>query len=50
MRAWFLAVLLALAGGLIVTGVALLSEPAAFMVAGVLLVPWSVLVLAEGRS
>lgn len=47
MRAWALASLLAIAGALIVVGVTLLSVPAAWIVAGVLLAGLAVLMLAE---
>lgn len=47
MRTWALACLLAVAGLLVVVGTAFLSAPAAWIVAGVLLAAWSVLVFAE---
>lgn len=47
LRATLLALLLATAGGLIVTGVAMRSESAAFVVAGVLLAGFAFLTLAE---
>lgn len=47
MRAQALAVLLAVAAVLIVVGVAHLSPPVAWIVAGLLLAVWSVLMLAE---
>lgn len=47
MRAQVFAGSLALAAALVVTGVAELSRPAAFVVAGALLGLWSWLVLAE---
>lgn len=50
MRAQALAALLALAIALIVVGVALLSAPAAWITAGVLLAGWSVLMLTEVRG
>jgi hypothetical protein len=50
MRAWILAALLALAGALVVVGVALLSEPVAWIVGGLLLAGWSWLVLAEATA
>ena len=50
MRAQALAVLLALAAVLIVVGVARLSAAAAWIVAGLLLAVWSVLMLAEVRG
>lgn len=46
-RAAALAVLLVVAGALAVTGVAMLSEPAAWILAGLLLAGWAVLMLAE---
>ena len=50
MRTWALACLLAVAGMLVVVGVALLSVSAAWITAGVLLAAWSVLILAEVGS
>ena len=50
MRAQALAVLLALAAALIVVGVAHLSEAVAWIVAGLLLAVWSVLMFAEVRG
>ena len=47
MRERILAVLLALAAGLVVVGAALASEVAGFVVGGVLLAAWSWLVLGE---
>lgn len=47
MRAWILAALLALAGGLVVVGAALLSPAAAWIVGGLLLAGWSILTFAE---
>lgn len=47
MRAQALAVLLAVAFALVVVGVAHLSEAVAWIVAGLLLAVWSVLMLAE---
>lgn len=47
MRERILAVLLALAGGLVVVGVALVSPSAAFVAGGVLLAGWSWLLLGE---
>lgn len=46
-RAALLALLLALAGALAVIGVAMLSVPAAWILAGALLAGWAVLTLAE---
>lgn len=50
MRTWALACLLAVSGGLVVVGVALLSVAAAWIAAGVLLACWSVLLLTEVGS
>lgn len=47
MRARVLASLLAVAAALVVVGVSLLSEAAAWIVAGALLAAWSVLMFAE---
>lgn len=47
MRAAALASLLAVAAACVVVGVALLSVPAAWVVAGALLAGWSVLLFAE---
>lgn len=47
MRERILAVLLAVAGGLVVVGVALVSQAAAFVAGGVLLAAWSWLLLGE---
>lgn len=47
MRAWVLAVLLAVAAALVVIGVGLVSVPAAWVIAGLLLAGWAVLVFAE---
>lgn len=47
MRAAALASLLAVAASFVVVGVALLSVPAAWVVAGTLLAGWSVLLFAE---
>lgn len=47
MRAWALAVLLAVAAALVVTGVAMLNEPAGWIAAGVLLAGLSLLMLVE---
>lgn len=46
-RATLLAVLLTVAGGLIVAGVAMVNEPAAFITAGLLLAGLAFLTLAE---
>lgn len=46
-RAAALALLLALAGALAVVGVAMLSVPGAWILAGLLLAAWAVLTLAE---
>ena len=47
MHAWALACLLAVAGALVVVGVALIFPPAAWIVGGALLAGWSWLVFAE---
>lgn len=46
-RATALALLLAVAGALAVIGVAMLSVPAAWILAGALLAGWALLTLAE---
>lgn len=46
-RALIFALVLLVAGGLIVAGVALLAPPVALIVAGVLLGPWAWLVLGD---
>lgn len=46
-RAVVLALLLAVAGALAVIGVAMLSVPAAWILAGALLAGWALLTLAE---
>ena len=50
MRAWLLTALLTLSTVLIVAGVARISEPAAWIVAGLLLGGLSVLTLAESSA
>lgn len=45
-----LALLLALAGGLVTAGVAMWSLPSALIVGGVLLAAWTLLVFAEVRG
>lgn len=47
MREWILAVLLAVAAGFVVRGVAAFSPGAAWVVLGVLLAAWSWLVFGE---
>lgn len=50
MRAWALACLLAVAGGLVVVGVSKVTVAGAWAVAGVLLAGWSLLVLTEATE
>lgn len=50
MRDWIFAALLAIAGALVVVGVAGWSTPAAFIVAGALLACWVYLVFVVGEA